>query len=133
VRALALEPFDVVVAGEVIEHLDEPGPFLRAMRELAKPDGVLLVTTPNAYRLLNFIAPLTGSELVHQDHTAWHSPQTLRTLLERNGWRVDEIAYYRTPPRRGTPVTNAVRSTLAALHSLRPFWSDGLIVWAKPG
>ena len=132
VRALDLEPFDVVVAGEVIEHLDEPGPFLRAMRELAAPDGVLLVTTPNAYRLLNFLAPVTGSELVHQDHTAWHSPQTLRTLLARNGWRVEEIAYYRTPARRGTPVANAARTTLALLNRLRPFWSDGLIVWARP-
>jgi SAM-dependent methyltransferase len=132
VRALELEPFEVVVAGEVIEHLDAPGPFLRAMRELAKPDGVLLVTTPNAYRLLNFIAPLTGSELVHEDHTAWHSPRTLRTLIERNGWRVDEIAYYRTPPRQGTPVSNAVRSMLGLLNRLRPFWSDGLIVWARP-
>jgi SAM-dependent methyltransferase len=132
IRALGLEPFDVVVAGEVIEHLDEPGPFLRAMLELTGPDGVLVVTTPNAYRLLNFIAPLTGSELVHQDHTAWHSPQTLRTLLERNGWRVEELAYYRTPARRAKPLSNAVRATLATLNRLRPFWSDGLIVWARP-
>jgi hypothetical protein len=56
----------------------------------------------------------------------------LRTLLGRNGWRVDEIAYYRTPTRRGTPVANAIRSALAVVHRLRPFWSDGLIVWAKP-
>ena len=132
-RALGLERFDVVVAGEVIEHLDAPGPFLRAMLELAKADGVLLVTTTNAYRVLNFFAPISGSELVHQDHTAWHSPQTLRTLLSRNGWRVEEIAYYRTPARAGTPVANAARTVLATVNRLRPFWSDGLIVWAKPG
>jgi SAM-dependent methyltransferase len=132
VRELELEPFDVVVAGEVIEHLDQPGPFLQAMRALGAPDAVLVVTTPNAYRVLNFIAPLSGFELVHQDHTAWHSPQTLRTLLTRNGWLVDEIAYYRTPSRRGTPVANAARGALAALNRVRPFWSDGLIVWARP-
>ena len=130
-RSLGLAPFEVVVAGEVIEHLDEPGPFLRAMHELTGSDGVLVVTTPNAYRLLNFLAPVTGSELVHEDHTAWHSPQTLRTLLERNGWQVEEIAYYRTPVRTGKPLSNAVRATLATLNRLRPFWSDGLIVWAR--
>jgi hypothetical protein len=53
-------------------------------------------------------------------------------LLARNGWHVDEIAYYRTPNRRGAPVANAVRSTLATLNRLRPFWSDGMIVWARP-
>src|SRR5438445_495097 len=35
VRALHLPRADVVIAGELIEHLDAPGPFLRAMHELA--------------------------------------------------------------------------------------------------
>ena len=131
VAALAVRPADVVVAGEILEHLDAPGPFLRAMRELAATDGLLLVTTPNAYRLLNYLAPLTGSELVHPDHTAWHSPRTLRTLLERSGWRVERLAYYRTPSRRGTPATNLLRGATAALSRLRPYWSDGLIAWAR--
>lgn len=133
VAALGLAPADVVVAGEIVEHLDAPGPFLRAMRELVGPDGVLVVTTPNAYRLLNVLAPLTGAELVHPDHAAWHSPRTLRTLLERNGWRVERIAYYRAPPRRGTRGTNVLRRATAALSRLRPYWSDGLIAWASPG
>lgn len=136
VAALSLEPADVVIAGEIVEHLDSPGPFLRAMRLLVRPHGVLLLTTPNAYRALNFVAPLTGSELVHPDHTAWHSPQTLRSLLERNGWLVEEIAYYRTPRRHASSFSghaaNAARSLLATLSRIRPYWSDGLIVWARP-
>jgi hypothetical protein len=43
VTALGLEPADVVVAGEIVEHLDAPGPFFRAMRELV-PNGLLVVT-----------------------------------------------------------------------------------------
>lgn len=132
VAALGLEPAEVVIAGEILEHLDAPGPFLRALRELVGPDGLLVLTTPNAYRLVNFLAPLSGSELVHPDHTVWHSPHTLRTLLERSGWRVEEIAYYRTPRRRGAPVGNALRGALAALSRIRPYWSDGLIAWARP-
>ena len=41
VAALGLEPADLVVAGEIIEHLDAPGPFLRAMLALVRPDGEL--------------------------------------------------------------------------------------------
>lgn len=132
VAALGLELAEVVIAGEIVEHLDAQGPFLRAMRELVGPGGLLVVTTPNAYRLLNFIAPLTGSELVHPDHTAWHSPRTLRTLLERSGWRVEDVAYYRTPQRRGARAGNILRAVLAGLSRIRPYWSDGLIVWARP-
>lgn len=132
VTALGLEPADVVIAGEIVEHLDAPGPFLRAMRELVGPDGLLVVTTPNAYRLLNLIAPVLGAELVHPDHTAWHSPRTLRTLLERGGWRVERIAYYRAPPRRGSRAGNVLRRATAAASRVRPSFSDGLIAWARP-
>lgn len=143
VAELGLEPADLVVAGEVIEHLDAPGPFLRAMRGLTRANGRLVLTTPNAYRFLNFLAPLSGAELVHPDHTAWHSPRTLRTLLERNGWRVDEVAYYRNPRRRvgrgaglrpflAGHAANAARATLGAAGRLAPFWSDGIVVWARP-
>jgi SAM-dependent methyltransferase len=141
VRALGLEPFEVVVAGEVLEHLDAPGPFLRAMRVLAAPDGLLLVTTPNAYRLLNFLAPLSGRELVHPDHTLWSSPRTLRTLLEGAGWRVERLGYYANPRRS---VVSGPRGARAAGHAanaarwlvrrnrLAPWWSDGLVAWARP-
>lgn len=140
VRALGLPRADVVIAGEIIEHLDAPGPFLRAMHGAA-PE--LVLTTPNAYRLLNFLAPVSGSELVHPDHTSWQSPRTLRTLLERAGWEVERIAYYHNPTRRkvgGSPsqravghVSNATRVVLAQLNALVPYWSDGLVVWACEG
>jgi SAM-dependent methyltransferase len=143
VAALGLEPADVVVAGEIIEHLDAPGPFLRAMLGLVRPDGELVVTTPNAYRLLNFLAPLSGSELVHPDHTSWQSPRTLRTLLERSGWEVEGMAYYRNPWRKvsrdaglgrfvAAHGANVARALYGTAGRLAPFWSDGMIVWARP-
>ena len=140
VDALGLPPADVVVAGEILEHLDAPGPFLRAMRLLAKPHGELLVTTPNAYRLLNFLAPLSGRELVHPDHTLWSSPRTLRTLLEHAGWRVERLGYYANPRRAvsGSPAAKAAGHAangarwLVRRNRLAPWWSDGLIAWSRP-
>jgi 2-polyprenyl-3-methyl-5-hydroxy-6-metoxy-1,4-benzoquinol methylase len=136
VAALGLEPAEVVIAGEVVEHLDAPGPFLRALRELVAPEGLLVVTTPNAYRLLNFLAPLAGVELVHPDHTAWHSPHTLATLLARSGWELEGAAYYQNPaPRLGGFTGLAVRAGRALFvrfGRLAPYWSDGLVVWARP-
>ncbi len=41
------ERFDVVVAYEVIEHVDGYRRFLREVRRLLRPDGILLLSTPN--------------------------------------------------------------------------------------
>jgi SAM-dependent methyltransferase len=136
VAALGLEPADVVIAGEVVEHLDAPGPFFRSLRELVGPRGLLVVTTPNAYRLLNFFAPAAGVELVHPDHTAWHSPHTLANLLARNGWELEGAAYYQNPApgldgAAGTLVRGA-RAVFVRFGRLAPYWSDGLVVWARP-
>jgi SAM-dependent methyltransferase len=137
VAALKLEAADVVIAGEVVEHLDAPGPFFRSLLQLVHPDGLLVVTTPNAYRLLNFLAPFGGVELVHPDHTAWHSPHTLATLLARSGWEVEGAAYYQNPAPgmegvAGTLVRGA-RAAFVSVGRLAPYWSDGIVLWARPG
>jgi SAM-dependent methyltransferase len=136
VSALGLEPAEVVIAGEVVEHLDAPGPFFRSLLQLTGPSGLLVVTTPNAYRLLNFLAPFGGVELVHPDHTAWHSPHTLASLLAHGGWEVEGTAYYQNPapPLEGVVGTlvRGGRAAFVRIGRLAPYWSDGLVVWARP-
>ncbi len=39
--------FDLVTSFQVFEHLVDPGSFLRSVRSVLKPDGMLLLTTPN--------------------------------------------------------------------------------------
>lgn len=43
------ERFDVVIASEVLEHQADPPAFLRTLRALLQPEGILIVTTPNGY------------------------------------------------------------------------------------
>src|SRR5580765_358120 len=50
---LGLDPAEVVLAGELVEHLDRPGRFLDAVKSLVAPAGVLVLTTPNAHALTN--------------------------------------------------------------------------------
>lgn len=136
IERLGVAPADLVIAGEVIEHIQAPGHLLDAMHTLCKPDGRLIVTTPDAYRLLNFLVPLTRRELVHPDHVAWHSPSTLRRLLETNRWRVETFVYYQNRPeaiphdqgliRRINGIAANSARALAA-NSRWPYWCDGMI------
>ena len=139
---LNLEPADVVVAGELIEHLDRPGDFLDAARTLLGPDGVLVLTTPNALRLTNTLAALVRREVVSRDHVAWYSWRTLATLLDRHGLTVAELAYYpiqHLPAGPALPLRdrllvrayNATRVLARPLTALSPLLADGLIVTAS--
>ena len=46
---------DVVVAIETIEHLENPWAFMRRLCSLTKPDGWVLVTTPNQTSVLSLL------------------------------------------------------------------------------
>lgn len=141
VASLAIEPADVVIAGEIIEHLGSPGPFLEAMLSLCKPDGELIVTTPNAYGLVNVVASITRRvEVNHPDHVVMFTWRTLTQLLRATGWHpVASATYVPVVRDRGDRTrleAAAVRGVLGLEKLLgrfgRPFSSDGLIVVARP-
>jgi 2-polyprenyl-3-methyl-5-hydroxy-6-metoxy-1,4-benzoquinol methylase len=52
--------FDVVVAGEIIEHVYDTDLFLEKIRKLLKTDGILILTTPNVASLPRRILLLLG-------------------------------------------------------------------------
>jgi 2-polyprenyl-3-methyl-5-hydroxy-6-metoxy-1,4-benzoquinol methylase len=96
--------FEVVFAGEIIEHLDNVHGFLASVRRHLAPGGRLVLTTPNAFYVGNFIYRLGGHARVHYQHTAWYCETTLRRVLTVNGFRHVEIDYVGhaspTPARR---------------------------------
>lgn len=45
------DPFDLIVMGFVLEHVDDPGSFLNRYKEFLKPGGRLWIAVPNAKSL----------------------------------------------------------------------------------
>lgn len=84
--------FDTIVAGELIEHLPNPGTFLENMSRHLNPGGTLLITTPNPfYSKQAWKIWRHGYPSVHEEHTCWFDPITLTTLCQMSGLRVDKI------------------------------------------
>lgn len=50
--------FDVIICSEVLEHVDEPGAFLAALRTMLRDDGALILTTPNGYGSFEWLSSL---------------------------------------------------------------------------
>lgn len=83
------QKFDIIFAGDLIEHLSNPGSFLDSCKRNLKEDGKLIITTPNAFALFNIIEKFFKKEPeVNNDHTFYFNFVVLRKLLEKNGWEV---------------------------------------------
>ena len=130
------EKFDVIIAGEMIEHLNNQGLFLNGIKRFLKPDGRLVITTVNAYCGMRFLYyGLRGKkgrqEPVHPDHIAYYSYSTLSLLVKRHGMQVESFLYYdigkehRPLNRWFLNVINDVCVRVA------PQWADGVIAVCK--
>jgi 2-polyprenyl-3-methyl-5-hydroxy-6-metoxy-1,4-benzoquinol methylase len=85
--------FQVIVASEIIEHLNNPGNFLDCSRKHLADDGILILTTPHAYGVAFFMEILIfGEEKINDDHTMTFSRKNLTHLLKRN--QLDVVDFF---------------------------------------
>lgn len=93
--------FDVIIAGELIEHLSNAGMFLDVVRPFLKEEGELIITTPNPFHYLNPLFVLIRRPLAsHTDHVAWYDAETIKTLAIRHRFIVSELHHYNYPTLR---------------------------------
>lgn len=128
---------DVIVAGEIIEHLPDTGALLQSLKQIPPLAGArLLVSTPNACCWHNFLIGLAGRESMHKDHLQVYSYKVLATLFDRHGYEVETITPYhaRFPEmieaRQGLASIGArlFEKTVNVLETLAPMLSGGWIV-----
>lgn len=83
---LEYKEFDTIVAGELIEHLNNPGLFLKNCEKHLIQNGKLILSTPNPFCFMRFCAwIILGKVPSHWQHTAWYSVDMLRELGQRYG------------------------------------------------
>ena len=111
---------DIVMATEVLEHLPDPVGFLREIRRGLKPDGVVVLTTPDVAAVRPAIAkPALNATLSIGLHLILHSRTSLEGALqaagfshiriESDGWKLTAFA---------SPAPLDLRDDRAARHAI---------------
>lgn len=91
-----IEKIDMIIAGEVIEHLSNAGHFLDLLGEYDCP---IVLTTPNAFAEVGqHYVKNKGIEQVNKEHVAYYSYHTLLVLFERHGFTLNEFFWYHGKP-----------------------------------
>lgn len=107
------QKFEAVVAGEIIEHLENPGLFLSNMKKHLLPGGFIIVSTPNPFypkRIFDIL--LKERVRIHPQHVSWYCDFTLEQLLRRSGYTNVETKFVSGSERFGG-VSNLLKTIRA--------------------
>ncbi len=124
-------PFDIVVAGDVIEHLARPVHLLRDIRRVLRPGGELLLSVPNFghwYPRVRVATGLFGYDrrgILDDTHLRFFTRATLRRTVRAAGFDVLQESATGLPlgvigSGASSVPLNAVRRLDAALVRARP-------------
>ncbi|HOE18438.1 MAG TPA: methyltransferase domain-containing protein [Syntrophorhabdaceae bacterium] len=88
------EKFDVIIAGNLIEHLSNFEGFFRNVHDWLAPDGEVLISTANPFYMDQyFYSAFRNSIVINPEHTCWLDPVALKQLAERFLFRTTEIYF----------------------------------------
>lgn len=90
--------FDLVFAGEIIEHMIGTQIFLKRCHHVMKPGGILILTTPslscwlNLWRWISLGQPwCVDNDEGQLDHVRYLAPNILKNSLKKTGFQVIEM------------------------------------------
>ena len=135
---LPFEPgsFDVVLCGDLVEHLRDPEAFLARVRPLLRAGGRLLLTTPNVANWAIRLGLLAGRwkyterGILDRTHTHLFTCATLVETLERAGYHIVELDFTVPLPVLRTPTTERMAHAVGRLRP--PLFAYQFVVAAEP-
>jgi 2-polyprenyl-3-methyl-5-hydroxy-6-metoxy-1,4-benzoquinol methylase len=82
--------FDLIICGELIEHLGSPAGLFEAAARLLVPGGKLIMTTPNPYYLGRVLRHLFNAQRESVDHVTLLFPSGVAEFADRAGLELTE-------------------------------------------
>ena len=114
--------FDVVLCGDLIEHLRAPERFLARVRPLLRDDGRLVLTTPNVANWAMRLGLLAGRwryterGILDRTHLHLFTRGTLVETLESAGYRMVELDHTVPVPGVGAASVERAAHTFGRLR-----------------
>lgn len=121
--------YDLVVLGEVLEHLSDPIAALVAIRPLLAPRGQLAVSVPNALSIKLALRGMVGREIVHPDHNCYYSPGTITQVLAKSGYDATVEGQYFADGGKKARIASKILAQMSRLAGSCS--ADGLLVVAS--
>lgn len=85
--------YELVVLDNVLEHVLDPALLLRMIKQVVKPQGVLLIEVPNDFsRVQSYLLEEAKIDrafwIAIPDHISYFNKAALQNLSEANGWKM---------------------------------------------
>jgi SAM-dependent methyltransferase len=116
---------DVITLWDVLDHIPRPDPLLRRCHDLLRGGGMIFIRTPNVSiqllrawlkKLLWGIQP--GVEYLQaRNHAHHYSRESIRRLLERNGFSRVQFVHLR-------PIQSSAGGKIALLPRAKTVWFE---------
>jgi len=88
------ENWDYIIAGEIIEHLDNPVEFLKNIHfKFKNKIQKIIITVPNAFCYTNLKFIKKKQECINTDHRYWFTPFTLAKILTLASFQIEEYFF----------------------------------------
>jgi 2-polyprenyl-3-methyl-5-hydroxy-6-metoxy-1,4-benzoquinol methylase len=138
------EKFDAITMMDIIEHLENPKEVLKELSLLLKPDGEIIIYTPNHNSLIVKIASLMYflgikspvENIFACTHTIFFTTKTLKKSLLELGYEVLKVNHFNYDiSRPGQKVSLVARigvSLIEKVGNLIGFNGFRVVVYAKP-
>ena len=87
--------FDIILAGEIIEHTINDSKFLENIYDILKPNGTAIITTPNLISLKNRLLMLIGKDprfAIAPYHYKVYTPNLIKELFKKSKFKSFKIS-----------------------------------------
>lgn len=90
--------YDLIIVGNIIEHLTNINGFMKSIKKHSKKTTKILLFTPNAYSIINFIGILfRGKRRICKEHYSWYSLETLQHLIFSYNFKIIKYSFVQVP------------------------------------
>lgn len=137
----ATDAFDATIAFEVLEHVPEPQAMLREIARCTR--RVAILSVPNCAPVPSLQEhSLAPAHWVDRTHCNFFTKESLRALLEAEGYRVLDIAdafridanrHYWSRVKLPRPLTRRLERLFDRFGLVEPYWSSILLAAEVPG